>query len=73
MESKYIMAEIVETNERLLTGEVHTHWDMIEVWDTQTHPDDVDLNEQVEIGTDVAWDNQLNLEIDTCTVGYSKK
>ena len=33
MKSKYIMAEIVETNERTLTGEVHTHWDIIEVWE----------------------------------------
>ena len=67
LKSKYMMAEIVETNERTLTGEVHTHWDMIEVWDTQTHPDDVDLNDQIEIGTDVAWDTQSNLEIDTNT------
>ena len=67
MKSKYIMAEIVETNERTLTGEVHTHWDMIEVWDTQTQPDDVDLNDQIEIGTDVAWGTQSNLEIDTNT------
>ena len=54
MRLQYITAEIVETNERTLTGEIHTHWYMIEVWDTQTQPDDVEINDQIEIGTDVA-------------------
>ena len=47
------MAEIIETNERTLDGEIHTHWDKKKVWDTQTDLDDVDVDAQTEIETDV--------------------
>ena len=67
MESKFMMAEIVEANERTQISEVHTHWDIIEVWDTRTHPDDVELDDQIEIGIDVAWDTRSNLGMDTNT------
>ena len=32
MESRFMTAEILETNTRTQTDEVHTHWDLIEVW-----------------------------------------
>ena len=32
IKSKYIMAEIIETNERTLDGEKHAHWDKKKVW-----------------------------------------
>ena len=47
MKSKYVMAEIAETKEITLTGKTYTHWDMIEVWDTQKHIDEVDINDQI--------------------------
>ena len=43
MESKFMVAEIVETIEGTQTGEMHTHWDIIEVWDSRTHPHDVEM------------------------------
>ena len=54
MESKFMIAEIVETIEGTQIGETHTHWDIIEVWDSRTHPDDVDRDSQIELGIDVA-------------------
>ena len=54
MESRFMTAEILETNTRTQTDEVHTHWDLIEVWDSRTHSDDVDRDSQIELGIDVA-------------------
>ena len=54
MESRFMTAEILETNTRPQTDEVHTHWDLIEVWDSRTHPDDIDRDSQIELGIDVA-------------------
>ena len=48
MESRFMTAEILETNTRTQTDEVHTHWDLIEVWDSRTHSDDVDRDSQIE-------------------------
>ena len=48
MESRFMTAEILETNTRTQTDEVHTHWD------SRTHSDDVDRDSQIELGIDVA-------------------
>ena len=55
------MAKITETIEESITGITHTHWDVIEVWETQTHTDEVDPNVQVELGTDVLMDDWLGM------------
>ena len=47
------MAEIIETNERTLDGEIHTHWDKKKVCDTQTDLHDVDIDDQIEIGSGI--------------------
>ena len=35
---------------------MHTHWGIIKVWDNRIHPDDIDRDDQIEIGVDVAQD-----------------
>ena len=53
IKSKYIMAEIIETNERTLDGEIHTHWNKKKVWNIQT-----------ELGGDEIVDAQTGTETD---------
>ena len=53
MESKFMIAEIVETIEGTQTSETHVHWDIIEVWDSGTYPHEADRDDQTERGVDV--------------------
>ena len=43
IESKFMIAEIVETIEGTQISETHTHWDIIEVWDSRTYPHALDV------------------------------
>ena len=61
IQSKYMMAKITETKEESIAGTTQTHWDVVEVWEAQTHTDDVDPNIQVELGTDVLMDDWLGM------------
>ena len=61
LESKFVMAEISETEMKTPTNETYTHWDKIEVWDTQKYIDEVDVSDQIEIGTDVVGNDQIDL------------
>ena len=56
-----MMAKIAETREESITGITYTHWDIIEVWETRTHTDEVDTNDQIELGTDVIRDAWLGM------------
>ena len=53
-ESKFMIAEIVETIVGTQTSETHVHWDIIEVWDSGIDPHEADQDDQIETGIDVA-------------------
>ena len=60
MEPKFMVAEVVETVKGTQTDEAHTHWDIIEVWDNRIHSDEIDRDDHIEIGVDVAQDTWSN-------------
>ena len=62
MQSKFVMAEIAETKEESMTGITYKHWDMIEVWETRTHINEAETNDQFEIGTNVIRNNRIDID-----------
>ena len=56
-----MVAEITKTKEDHIAGTSQTHWDVVEVWETQANSNDEDPNILVKLGINVLTDNWLGI------------